>query len=108
MRAAKGCLWGTNSGRAALEVDVTEEILAAIARRQDLLWRAERTIVEMDSWEFHSSRASFERDRARDQELIALGYAVIRVTWRQIVREPERIAARLAVTLFRHMLTGRE
>jgi very-short-patch-repair endonuclease len=74
----------------------------------DLLWRAERTIAEMDSWEFHSSRASFERDRARDQELIALGYAVIRVTWRQIVREPERIVARLAVTLFRHGLMGRE
>jgi very-short-patch-repair endonuclease len=55
----------------------------------------------MDSWDFHSSRAAFERDRARDQELTALGYAVIRVTWRQIVREPERVVARLAVTLFR-------
>jgi very-short-patch-repair endonuclease len=74
----------------------------------DLLWRAERVIVEMDSWDFHSSRAAFERDRARDQELTALGFAVIRVTWRQIVSEPERLVARLAVTLFHHSAMGQE
>lgn len=65
----------------------------------DLLWSAERVVVEMDSWDFHSSRAAFERDRARDQDLIARGYVVIRVTWRQILHERERFVARLAAAL---------
>jgi very-short-patch-repair endonuclease len=34
-----------------------------------------------------------------DSDLQARGYRVIRLTWRQIVREPERIVARVATLL---------
>ncbi|MEA2422166.1 MAG: hypothetical protein QOF55_1265, partial [Thermoleophilaceae bacterium] len=51
------------------------------------------------SYAFHSPRAAFERDRARDAELIAAGYRVIRVTWRQLVEEPEATVAQLAGAL---------
>jgi very-short-patch-repair endonuclease len=62
----------------------------------DLLWRAERLIVEVDGFRFHSSRAAFERDRLRDAELQANGFRVIRVTWRQLADQPEAMLARLA------------
>ena len=52
-------------------------------------------MVEMDSYAFHSTRAAFERDRRKDAALVAQGYRVIRVTWRQIVHEPE-VRARAA------------
>ena len=65
----------------------------------DLVWREQRLIVEVDSYTFHSSRRSFERDRRKDQELQAAGYRVIRFTWRQITYEPEAVIAALAVAL---------
>jgi very-short-patch-repair endonuclease len=65
----------------------------------DLLWPEQRLIVEVDGYAFHSTRAAFERDRARDAELIAAGYRVIRVTWRQLVEEPEATVALLAGAL---------
>ena len=60
----------------------------------DLVWHARQLVIELDSYGFHSSRAAFERDRRRDQELQAQGWRVIRFTWRQITDEPE-IAAKI-------------
>jgi very-short-patch-repair endonuclease len=65
----------------------------------DLLWRPQRLVVEVDGFQYHSSRAAFERDRLRDAELQARGYGVMRVTWRQIVDEPEAVVVRLAQAL---------
>jgi very-short-patch-repair endonuclease len=65
----------------------------------DLLWRAERLIVEVDGYAFHSSRRAFEQDRRRDAELGLHGFRVVRVTWRQITEEPEALIALLAATL---------
>lgn len=65
----------------------------------DFLWRAERLVLEVDGYAFHSSRAAFERDRLRDAELQLAGLRVVRVTWRQIVDEPEALVARLAQAL---------
>jgi very-short-patch-repair endonuclease len=62
----------------------------------DFLWPAQRLVVEVDGFRYHSSRVAFERDRARDAELAALGYRVVRVTWRQIAEEPYAVVARLA------------
>ena len=65
----------------------------------DLLWRDERLVVEVDGFAFHSGRAAFERDRARDADLQAAGYRVLRFTWRQLTATPERVIARLAGAL---------
>jgi very-short-patch-repair endonuclease len=43
-----------------------------------------------------TQRAAFERDRARDAGLTALGWRVVRFTYRQVVREPERVGRLLA------------
>jgi very-short-patch-repair endonuclease len=65
----------------------------------DLLWPAQKLIVEVDGYAYHGNRRAFERDRARDAELTALGHRVVRVTFRHITEEPEALIARLAATL---------
>ena len=65
----------------------------------DLHWPEHKVIVEVDSFQFHGSRQAFENDRRRDQVLTALGYVVIRVTWRQLTREPYRVIATIAQAL---------
>ncbi|MBO9578986.1 MAG: DUF559 domain-containing protein [Microbacteriaceae bacterium] len=44
----------------------------------------QRLVIEVDGYEFHSDREAFESDRERDRRLAALGYIVIRVTYRQL------------------------
>ena len=65
----------------------------------DALWPDHRLIVEIDSYTHHSSRAAFETDRLRDATHTAHGYRTLRITWRQLTRRPEAIAARLAAAL---------
>jgi very-short-patch-repair endonuclease len=54
----------------------------------DFLWREQGLVVEVDGFQFHSTREAFERDRRRDAELQSAGLRVLRVTWRQIVGAP--------------------
>lgn len=61
----------------------------------DAYWPSQRLVVEMDSWEFHSHRAAFEHDRARDAAMQAAGYRVIRLTHRQLESEAPRIIIQL-------------
>ena len=44
--------------------------------------------VELDSREYHRSRAAFERDRLRDTTLQLAGYRVLRITHRRLLTEP--------------------
>jgi very-short-patch-repair endonuclease len=65
----------------------------------DFVWLRERVIVETDGWGSHGNREAFEDDRDRDAHLAALGWVVVRVTWRALTTEPILVAARLARTL---------
>jgi very-short-patch-repair endonuclease len=65
----------------------------------DFLWPAQRLIVEVDGHAFHGHRLAFERDRRRDAALVAAGYRVMRVTWRQLTEEPLAVVASLARAL---------
>jgi very-short-patch-repair endonuclease len=65
----------------------------------DLVWPRERLIVEFDGWATHQTRAAFETDRLRDQRLVAAGYRVIRITYRQLEHEPIAVIARLSAAL---------
>ena len=49
-------------------------------------------IVELDGHAAHSTTDAFHADRARDQELVAAGFRIIRITWWQLTREPDRVA----------------
>jgi hypothetical protein len=65
----------------------------------DFLWRSERLIAETDGWETHGTRQAFEHDRARDQLLACDGFAVVRVTWRQLEAEPDTVVRTLRAAL---------
>jgi hypothetical protein len=57
----------------------------------DFHWPDDKLVVETDGHEHHATRAAFERDRKRDQALIAAGWTVVRFTHRQLEDEPERV-----------------
>jgi Protein of unknown function (DUF559) len=57
----------------------------------DAVWPDHRLAVELDSHEFHRTRAAFERDRVRDASLQLAGYRVLRVTHRRLETEPQAI-----------------
>jgi predicted transcriptional regulator of viral defense system len=59
----------------------------------DFCWPERRLIVEMDSFEFHGTRAAFERDRRRDLLLRAAGWTSLRITWRQLSGRPAEVIA---------------
>ena len=61
----------------------------------DFLWRAKRLIVEVDGRDVHTARRAFNADRRRDQRLVLLGWRVVRLTWQQVMSEPDYVAATL-------------
>jgi very-short-patch-repair endonuclease len=65
----------------------------------DAYWPEQRLIVEVDGYDFHRTRAAFERDRRKDAALTAAGYRVVRVTWRRLRDEPYSVTAQLGALL---------
>jgi very-short-patch-repair endonuclease len=60
----------------------------------DALFPEEKVIIELDSWEFHQDRGSFESDRNRDADTLAAGHLTVRITWgRMTAREAVRLHA---------------
>ena len=58
----------------------------------DALFPNEKVIIELDSWEFHQDRGSFESDRDRDADTLAAGHLTVRITWgRMTAREAARL-----------------
>ncbi len=59
-------------------------------------------ILECDGWTYHGlQRATFERDRDRDADLIAAGWIVVRFTYRAITMRPKATADRIAAAIAR-------
>ena len=58
-----------------------------------------RFAVELDVFETHGTRAAFERDRLRQEELLLGGIAVTRVTGPRLEREPDEVIRRVALLL---------
>lgn len=49
-------------------------------------------VVEVDSYEFHRTRAAFEVDRRRDAALHREGLRVVRITDRRLKDDPAGVA----------------
>jgi very-short-patch-repair endonuclease len=58
----------------------------------DFLWRERRLIVETDGYRYHRGRQAFEDDRARDLDLRARGFEVVRLSEKQVAEEPKLVA----------------
>jgi hypothetical protein len=67
----------------------------------DFLWEKQRVVVETDGEGTHGTPVAFQRDRHRDQVLVAAGYRVLRATWDQMHDELDAITQRIARTLLR-------
>lgn len=54
----------------------------------DLVFRNARLVVEIDGWAYHSDRDRFQRDRTRQNRLVAAGWTVLRFTWDDLTTRP--------------------
>jgi hypothetical protein len=61
----------------------------------DCLWRAQRLIVELDSWQAHATRSAFRTDKTRDRHLLLAGYVTTRIAHSHLTHEPDSLAADL-------------
>lgn len=65
----------------------------------DAFFRPEGVIVELDSYEFHSDRSTFELDRDKDAAAAAKGLMTLRLTDERMREDPSREASRLRTIL---------
>jgi hypothetical protein len=72
------------------EVDLGDE---AWIGRVDAVYREARLVVELDGRRWHDGRIALERDRMRDNRLMAQGWRVLRFTWDDVVRRPHEVVA---------------
>jgi very-short-patch-repair endonuclease len=69
--------------------------------RVDFAYPHAKLAVEADGYGSHSSRADWQRDRARQNAIIGLGWTVYRATWDDVVRHPQRVIRDIAALLER-------
>ena len=62
----------------------------------DCFWPEHRFAVELDVFETHGTRAAFERDRERQEELLLAGITLTRVTRPRLEREPVEVIRRVS------------
>lgn len=61
--------------------------------RIDFAWPAQRVAVELDGLAFHVGREAQLRDRERQNGVVLDGWRVLRFTWHDVTRRPERVQA---------------
>jgi hypothetical protein len=65
----------------------------------DIVFRAARVVVEIDGWAYHSDRERFQRDRTRQNRLVAAGWTVLRFTWDDLTVRPGQVVAAVRAAL---------
>jgi hypothetical protein len=65
------------------------------AHQVDFHWPGQRLVVETDGRAHHTGPVAFHRDRRRDVDLELAGWHVLRIEWRHVAHEPERVVALL-------------
>ena len=57
--------------------------------------------IEVDGLAHHSDRLAFQRDRRRQNDLVAAGWTILRFTWDDLVHRPHDVIARIVAALER-------
>jgi very-short-patch-repair endonuclease len=60
-----------------------------------------RLAIEIDGYEHHTDPDAFQRDRSRQNELVALGWTVLRFTWHDVVNRPAHVAREIRQAITR-------
>jgi hypothetical protein len=71
--------------------------------RLDAAWPDVKLAVELDGAAFHGSQEARERDLRRDAALAALGWVVLRFSYRRLMREPEACRAEILAAYRRRL-----
>lgn len=95
-------------------VDLTHRHDLPVPSFQHEVWHAGRFIaridaaypdlllaIEVDGFESHASPDAFQRDRTRQNYLVALGWTVLRFTWHDVVHDPAAVARTIRETVSR-------
>lgn len=83
---------------AGIDGFTTQAVLATTPRqvRVDFCFPEASLVIETDGARWHTDVA---RDQARDNGLAVLGWRVLRVTWAQVLHEPEQVLADIRAAL---------
>jgi very-short-patch-repair endonuclease len=68
-------------------------------RRPDFVWPDARLVVEVDSWQAHSTPHAFQADRTLSNAVQLAGWTILRFTYRDVTRRPELVAAQVRQAL---------
>jgi very-short-patch-repair endonuclease len=61
--------------------------------RVDVAFEGPRLAIEVDGFEYHSGSDRFQRDRTKQNSLVALGWTVLRFTWWDLAERPDYVLA---------------
>ena len=70
--------------------------------RPDFAYPEQRVAIEADSFTYHGDRQAFDHDRARMNELQAIGWLVLGVTSKHIEEDPQGVEAWVRRALSRY------
>jgi very-short-patch-repair endonuclease len=62
----------------------------------DAVWPEHRLVVEVDGWNYHRTKRSFEEDRRRDRKLLRARWRVARFTGDDVNGDPDGVAVELS------------
>ncbi len=84
------------SGGWRFNVDVSDG--HAVIGPVDALHAGLGIVVELDGKRYHGPER-FQRDRTRDQRLVAMGHVVLRFTWADLEERPDEVRAIIRRTM---------
>jgi very-short-patch-repair endonuclease len=61
----------------------------------DFAYPGARIFIELDGYAAHSAPGPFDRDRARQTDLVLYGWRPLRFTWKDVTRKAERMCGRI-------------
>ena len=79
-----------------LPAPVPQAVIRAGGRflaRVDFLWPEAMLIVEVDGMTKYAEAGELQREKQRQNRLMAEGYVVLRFTWADVVHRPEAVLA---------------
>jgi very-short-patch-repair endonuclease len=65
----------------------------------DFAYPEVKLAIEADSYLWHASLASWQRDRARNGELVAIGWSILPITYDLVMRNAAEVARRVGAAI---------
>ena len=83
---------------AGLPMPVFQHVLAP-GIRVDFAYVEHRIVIEVDGYATRRTATAFAHDLERQNRVVQLGWTILRFTWWQVVKQPEKVADSVLVTL---------